>query len=99
MSGVWKRSYGRPTETPPDERGGNRHGRPNTTAPHPDSTGTSSLRAPIDAERPHLRNTIEIYKPSLTQSRTPARDRKELDACAARLIGQGQLLQKAFRLF
>ncbi len=36
--GVWKRSYGRPTKAPPDERGGNRHGRPNTTAPHPDST-------------------------------------------------------------
>ena len=38
MSGVWRRSYGRPTKAPPDERGGNRHGRPNTTAPHPDST-------------------------------------------------------------
>jgi hypothetical protein len=35
---VWKRSYGRPTKAPPDERGGNRHGRPKTTAPHPDST-------------------------------------------------------------
>ena len=40
MSGVWKRSYNRPTKAPPDERGGNRHGRPNTTAPHPDSTKT-----------------------------------------------------------
>src|SRR6516165_7175709 len=48
MSGVWRRSYGRPTKAPPDERGGNRHGRPNTTAPHPDSTllgRSSSLRA------------------------------------------------------
>src|SRR4051812_21351574 len=30
MSGVWKPSYGRPTNAPPDERGGNRHGRPKT---------------------------------------------------------------------
>jgi hypothetical protein len=41
---VWKRSYGRPTKAPPDERGGNRHGRPNTTAPHPDSTHCSPSR-------------------------------------------------------
>ena len=41
MSGVWRRSYGRPTKAPPDERGGNRHGRPNTTAPHPDSAQLS----------------------------------------------------------
>src|SRR3984893_18187390 len=42
MTWVWKRSYGRPTKAPPDERGGNRHGRPNTTAPHPDSTSDNN---------------------------------------------------------
>src|SRR5271166_7204894 len=39
MRGVWKRSHGRATKAPPDERGGNRHARPNATAPHSYSTG------------------------------------------------------------
>jgi hypothetical protein len=38
MSGVWKRSHGRASEAPPDERGGNRYVRPTATAPHSDST-------------------------------------------------------------
>ena len=38
MSGTWRRSYGRATEAPPDERGGNRHARPTATAPRSDST-------------------------------------------------------------
>jgi len=33
MSGVWKRSQGRTSEAPPDERGGNRYVRPTATAP------------------------------------------------------------------
>ena len=47
MSGVWKRSHGRATKTPPDERGGNRYVRPTATAPHLDSTTTTEIHPAV----------------------------------------------------
>jgi hypothetical protein len=45
MSGMWKRSHGRTSEAPPDERGGYRYVRPTATASHLDSTHLSRSRS------------------------------------------------------
>jgi len=53
MSGMWKRSHGRTSEAPPDERGGYRYVRPTATASHLDSTHLRPSRrhARMPAER------------------------------------------------
>src|SRR4051794_29306814 len=63
MSGMWKRSHGRTSEAPPDERGGYRYVRPTATAPHLDSThrrrrrrsSISRLTDPTAVDQPLLR--------------------------------------------
>src|SRR6478752_9052156 len=50
MRGMWKRSHGRTTKAPPDERGGYRYVRPTATAPHLDSTcAVQRRRFPVGA--------------------------------------------------
>src|SRR5215470_12534391 len=45
MSGLWKRSHGRTSEAPPDERGGYTYVRPTATSAHLDATHFARSRA------------------------------------------------------
>jgi hypothetical protein len=66
MSGVWKRSQGRTSEAPPDERGGNRYVRPTATAPHSDSTTSAGI----------VNHRARPVFPQLRKNTLPGRNRR-----------------------
>src|SRR5262245_32017317 len=78
MSGMWKRSHGRTSEAPPDERGGYRYVRPTATASHLDSTRFARPQVPprtalnwTDTGRSTLAARTALVAPKATLARAP----------------------------
>src|ERR1700724_968690 len=70
MSGMWKRSQGRTSEAPPNERGGYRYVRPTATASHLDSTrlSRSPSAAPTRRSRPKPDRRADLVLPGRSRS-------------------------------
>jgi len=88
MSEVWKRSYGRTTEAPPDERGGNGYVQPKTTASHPDSTLRRMIGVTAPACRIGFNRSMASEIPSLFDSLMPLRSLEGAPFSAAQAVNE-----------
>jgi G3E family GTPase len=96
MSEVWKRSHGRASEAPPNERGGNRYARPTATAPHLDSTkGVLNIAG---EEGPVVVHGVQhIFHPPVSLPHWPYDDRRSRLVLIARDLDR-QLVAETWQL-